>query len=53
MSKSEKKKVTLFLDTDTLARLELIAASISAGSNKSLAVRYLAKEHEKANKENK
>ena len=42
---NEKKKVTLFLDTETLSRLEFIAESIQAGSNKSYAVRCLAKEY--------
>ena len=41
---NKKKKVTLFLDTDTIRKLEAIADQIAAGSNKSFAVRYLAKE---------
>ena len=46
MKKSnEKKKVTLFLDTETLNRLADIAENLQAGSNKSYAVRFLAKEY--------
>ena len=41
---NKKKKVTLFLDTDTISKLEAIANVVAAGSNKSFAVRYLAKE---------
>ena len=42
---NEKKKVTLFLDTETLNRLADIAENLQAGSNKSYAVRFLAKEY--------
>ena len=46
MKKSnEKKKVTLFLDTETLNRLADIAENLQAGSNKSYAVKFLAKEY--------
>jgi hypothetical protein len=45
--KSKKKKVTLFLDTDTLAILEKVSYDLDRGSNKSGAVRFLAKEYEK------
>ena len=49
---NKKKKVTLFLDTDTLIILELVGNNVIGSANKSGAVRYLAKEYEK-NKRNK
>ena len=53
MEKSTKRKVTLFLDTETLERLDAIANQILAGSSKSNAVRFLAKEYEEKSKQNK
>lgn len=47
MEKNVKKKVTLFLDTDTLQRLNKISEQLNGNGNKSMAVRFLAKEYEK------
>ena len=48
---NKKKKVTMFLDTNTLLVLESVAQAELCSGSKSAAIRYLAREYERKNKD--